>query len=343
MKLWEKILTKMGFIILILILIVIMNCSLFVGNYEISFEEYLMFLKKLFGLESTLSLEKYGMLQSVIFEIRLPRIVAATIIGASLAISGSAFQAMFVNPLVSPGILGVLSGASFGAALGMVLGWSWFFINLSTFVFGILAVLLALTISFIYTSAKNMIILVLGGIISSSLFSALLSIVKYTADPYNTLPAITYWLMGSLSFSTSSMVWNLTIPMICGILILLFFSKYLNALSLGDEEAKALGVDTLKVKIIVILVATFISALSVILAGIIGWIGLIIPHIARLLFGADNKIILPISAILGAIFLLIVDNASRVIFSFEVPIGIVTAIIGIPIFILVLKNAKRGF
>lgn len=313
------------------------------GNYQISLDEYIMFIKKIIGFDSNITLEKYEMLQSVIFEIRLPRIIAAVIIGAALAVSGSAFQAMFVNPLVSPGILGVLSGASFGAALGMVLGWSWFFINLSTFIFGMLAVLFALTISFIYSSAKNMIILVLGGIISSSLFSALLSIVKYSADPYDALPAITYWLMGSLSFSTSNIVWNLSIPMLIGILILIFFSKYLNALSLGDEEAKALGVDTIKIKIIVIITATFISALSVIMAGIIGWIGLIIPHIARLLFGADNKVILPSSALLGAIFLLIVDNTSRMIFSFEIPIGIVTAIIGIPIFILVLKNAKRGF
>lgn len=313
------------------------------GNYQISLDEYIMFIKKIIGFDSNITLEKYEMLQSVIFEIRLPRIIAAVIIGAALAVSGSAFQAMFVNPLVSPGILGVLSGASFGAALGMVLGWSWFFINLSTFIFGMLAVLFALTISFIYSSAKNMIILVLGGIISSSLFSALLSIVKYSADPYDALPAITYWLMGSLSFSTSNIVWDLSIPMLIGILILIFFSKYLNALSLGDEEAKALGVDTIKIKIIVIITATFISALSVIMAGIIGWIGLIIPHIARLLFGADNKVILPSSALLGAIFLLIVDNTSRMIFSFEIPIGIVTAIIGIPIFILVLKNAKRGF
>jgi iron complex transport system permease protein len=343
MKLWGKTLSKIGFMLLIITLLIVMNISLFMGNYQISLDEYLMFIKKVIGFDSNITLEKYEMLQSVIFEIRLPRIIAAVIIGGSLAVSGSAFQAMFVNPLVSPGILGVLSGASFGAALGMVMGWSWFFINLSTFIFGMVAVLFALTISFIYSSAKNMIILVLGGIISSSLFSALLSIVKYSADPYDALPAITYWLMGSLSFSTSNIVWNLSIPMLIGILVLIFLSKYLNALSLGDEEAKALGVDTIKIKIIVIITATFISALSVIMAGIIGWIGLIIPHIARLLFGADNKVILPNSALLGAIFLLIVDNASRIVFSFEVPIGIVTAIIGIPIFILVLKNAKRGF
>jgi len=336
-------LNKFTFIFFILLLIILINCSLFIGNYQISLNEYIEFIKVYLGFKSDISLEKYEMLQSVIFEIRLPRIIGAVLIGSSLAISGATFQAMFVNPLVSPGILGVLSGASFGAALGMVLGWNWFFINVSTFIFGMGAVIFALVISFIYSSAKNMIILVLGGIISSSLFSALLSIVKYAADPYNTLPAITYWLMGSLAFSTSDIVWKLSIPMLLGMLTLIFVSKYLNALSLGDEEAKALGVDTKKVKLVVIIVATLISALSVILAGIIGWIGLIIPHIARLLFGADNKIILPISALLGAIFLLVVDNLSRIIFTFEIPIGIVTAILGIPIFIIVLKNAKKGF
>jgi len=341
MILWGKILNKSIFLIVILFLL--MNFSLLIGNYEISFDNYINFVKKLWGFSSNLTLEQYEILKNIIFNIRLPRIISAVLIGSSLAISGASFQAMFVNPLVSPGILGVLSGASFGATLGMVLGWNWFFINISTFIFGVLAVLFALFISFLYSNAKNMIILVLGGIISSSLFSALLSILKYSADPYDSLPAITYWLMGSLSFSTSSIVWNLLIPLILGNFILIFFSKYLNALSLGDEEAKTLGINTTKIKIIVILVATFISALSVILAGIIGWIGLIIPHIARFLFGADNKIVLPISAVLGAIFLLVVDNTSRIIFTFEVPIGIVTAIIGIPIFIAVLKNAKKSF
>ncbi|RXJ97191.1 ABC transporter permease [Arcobacter sp. AHV-9/2010] len=334
---------KISSFALIVILILMINISLFLGQYQISFDEYLMFLKKLIGLNSLIDDEKYETLKNIIFDIRLPRIISAILIGASLAVAGASFQAMFVNPLVSPGILGVLSGASFGAALGMILGLNWFLINLSTFIFGILAVFFAITISFIYSSSRNMIILVLGGIISSSLFSALLSIIKYGADTNDVLPAITYWLMGSLSFSTSSIVWNLTIPMLGGILILIFFSKYLNALSLGDEEAKALGINTKLIKLIIIIVATLISALSVILAGIIGWIGLIIPHITRLLFGADNKVILPMSALIGAIFLLIVDNTSKLIFSFEIPIGIVTAIIGIPIFIFVLKNAKKGF
>ena len=334
---------KSGYFILVITLIVTINASFFLGQYEISLNEYFMFIQKLLGFNSSISIDKYETMKSVIFDIRLPRIISAILIGASLAVAGASFQAMFVNPLVSPGILGVLSGAPFGAALGMILGLNWFLINLSTFIFGILAVFFAISISFIYSNSRNIIILVLGGIISSSLFSALLSIIKYGADTNDVLPAITYWLMGSLSFSTSSIVWNLTIPMLGGILILIFFSKYLNALSLGDEEAKALGVNTKLLKLIIILVATLISALSVILAGIIGWMGLIIPHITRLIFGADNKVILPMSALIGAIFLLLVDNVSKLIFSFEIPIGIVTAIIGIPIFIFVLKNAKKGF
>lgn len=306
-------------------------------------QEYVLFIKSIFSGEFLLDSSKYEILKGVILNIRFPRIITAVMIGSALAISGAAFQAMFVNPLVSPGILGVLSGASFGAALGMILGFGWFWINAFTFIFGFGAVLSALGISFLYSKSQNMIILVLGGVISSALFGALLSIIKYSADPYDTLPAITYWLMGSLSFSSPSTVWKLFLPMILGMLFLIWLSKYLNALSLGDEEAKALGVNTKAVKLSVILFATLISALSVVLAGIIGWIGLIIPHITRLIFGADNKKIILASGIIGAIFLLIVDDFSRIIFTFEIPIGILTSIIGIPIFITVLKNAKKGF
>jgi iron complex transport system permease protein len=334
---------KIKIVGLLVLLFIIINASIFIGKYSISTQEYILFIKSLFSSDPLLDSSKYEILKSVIFEIRFPRIMTAVIIGASLAVSGAAFQAMFVNPLVSPGILGVLSGASFGAALGMVLGLGWFWINAFTFIFAIVAVLSALGIALLYSKAKNMIILVLGGVISSALFGALLSIIKYSADPYDTLPAITYWLMGSLSFSTPSTVWKLFIPMVIGIFFLIWLSKYLNALSLGDEEAKALGVNTKVVKLSVILFATFISALSVVLAGIIGWIGLIIPHITRLIFGADNKKIIPVSGIIGATFLLVVDNFSRIIFTFEIPIGILTAIVGIPIFIIVLKNAKKGF
>jgi iron complex transport system permease protein len=334
---------KTKIIVLILLLFCIINASIFIGKYSINTQEYILFIKSILSGDPLLDPSKYEILKGVILNIRLPRIITAVMIGSALAISGAVFQAMFVNPLVSPGILGVLSGASFGAALGMVLGFGWFWINAFTFIFGFGAVLSALGISLLYSKSQNMIILVLGWVISSALFGALLSIIKYSADPYDTLPAITYWLMGSLSFSSPSTVWKLFLPMILGMLFLIWLSKYLNALSLGDEEAKALGVNTKAVKLSVILFATLISALSVVLAGIIGWIGLIIPHITRLLFGADNKKIILASGIIGAIFLLIVDDFSRIIFTFEIPIGILTSIIGIPIFITVLKNAKKGF
>jgi len=187
-----------------------------------------------------------------------------------------------------------------------------------------------------------MIVLVLGGIISSSLFTSFLSVLKYTADPQNTLPTIVYWLMGNLALSSKESIYMLLMPMLISMIALVLLSKYLNALSLGDEEAKALGVNVVFLKITAIFFATLLSALSVVLAGVIGWIGLIIPHITRLIFGADNQIVLPMSAFIGAIFLVVVDNVSRLMMNYEIPIGILTSLIGIPIFIVVLKNAREG-
>lgn len=276
-------------------------------------------------------------------EIRLPRILACVLIGTSLAISGAAYQAMFVNPLVSPSILGVLSGAGFGAAVGMFFKFNEYLIQLSTFGFGFLAVTVALGVSALYSRSGSVIVLVLGGVISGSLFTSLLSVLKYAADPNDALPAITYFLMGSLGFTSKSFIQISILPMCAGILLLALSGKYLNALSLGEEEAKSLGVNVARVKIFIILVATFVSALSVTIAGIIGWIGLIVPHIARFIFGADNRAVLASSAMIGAIFLLFCDSFSRLIFTFEIPIGIVTSLFGIPMFIIVLRRAKRSF
>ena len=276
-------------------------------------------------------------------EIRLPRILACVLIGASLAISGAAYQAMFVNPLVSPSILGVLSGAGFGAAVGMFFKLNEYLIQLSTFGFGFFAVAVALSVSALYSRSDSVIVLVLGGVISGSLFTSLLSVLKYAADPSDALPAITYFLMRSLGFASKSFIQISILPMCAGVLLLALSGKYLNALSLGEEEAKSLGVNVARVKIFIILVATFVSALSVTIAGIIGWIGLIVPHIARFIFGADNRAVLASSAMIGAIFLLFCDSFSRLIFTFEIPIGIVTSLFGIPMFIVVLRRAKRNF
>lgn len=317
--------------------------SLSMGRYEIRLSTLIEFLAwKGFGI-GTIP-ENATLLANIIFDIRLPRILATMVVGASLAVSGGAFQAMFVNPLVSPGILGVLAGSSFGAALGIMLSDSWLGVQISSFVFGFMAVVVALSVARIYgKNAPTTILLVLGGVISSALFSALLSIVKYMADPYNKLPAIVYWLMGSFSAVDMKLFLSVFFPLFISIVLLSLMGKYLNILSLGDDDAKALGVRVALVRNSAILLATFLSALTVVVAGMIGWVGLIIPHIARFMVGADNRVLLPMCVLLGALFLLWVDTLCRTVMSVEIPVGIVTALVGIPIFILALRNAKKGF
>ena len=332
--------SNLGCAFLALLLALCVAGSLLLGKYGFSAEDYSRYVTALLRGES---LKDFEVMHTLLLEIRLPRILACVLIGASLAISGAAYQAMFVNPLVSPSILGVISGAGFGAAVGMFFKFNEYLIQLSTFGFGFLAVAVALGVSALYSRSGSVIVLVLGGVISGSLFTSLLSVLKYAADPNDALPAITYFLMGSLGFASKSFIQISILPMCAGVLLLTLSGKYLNALSLGEEEAKSLGVNTTRVKIFIILVATFISALSVTIAGIIGWIGLIVPHIARFIFGADNRAVLASSAMIGAIFLLFCDSFSRLIFTFEIPIGIVTSLFGIPMFIIVLRRAKRSF
>ena len=332
--------SKRAFAFLALLLALCVAGSLLLGKYGFGAEDYTRYALALLRGES---LKDFEVMHTLLLEIRLPRILACVLIGASLAISGAAYQAMFVNPLVSPSILGVLSGAGFGAAVGMFFKLNEYLIQLSTFGFGFLAVAVALGISALYSRSGSVIVLVLGGVISGSLFTSLLSVLKYAADPNDALPAITYFLMGSLGFASKSFIQISILPMCAGVLLLALSGKYLNALSLGEEEAKSLGVNVARVKIFIILAATFVSALSVTIAGIIGWIGLIVPHISRFIFGADNRAVLASSAMIGAIFLLFCDSFSRLIFTFEIPIGIVTSLFGIPMFIVVLRRAKRSF
>ncbi|AOO66420.1 FecCD family ABC transporter permease [Sulfurospirillum halorespirans] len=317
--------------------------SLALGRYEIDLSTLTqLLLWKLLNIGTAPN--EVMLLSNIVFDIRLPRILAVILVGAALSVSGGAFQAMFVNPLVSPGILGVLAGASFGAALGIMISESWFGVQLFSFAFGFVAVLVALGVAKIYgRSGSQTILLVLGGVISSSLFSALLSTVKYVADPYNKLPTIVYWLMGSFSAVDMKTLSGVAIPLIFSTIALSLMGKYLNVLSLGDEDAKALGVRVVWVRNSAILLATLLSTLTVVVAGMIGWVGLIIPHIARFLVGADNRVLLPMCALLGATFLIIVDTLCRTSMSVEIPIGIATSLIGIPIFVFALKNAKKGF
>jgi len=323
-------------------LLIIMVVSLCLGKYPLQLAEISSFFRQEWFGGGGLPTERMELLRNLLLEIRLPRILAAALIGAALATSGAAYQAMFVNPLVSPSLLGVLSGASFGAALGMVFFKNWYEVQLASFLGGVTAVLVAVGLARVYRISGT-IMLVLGGVISGALFAALLSLVKYLADPYNQLPAIVYWLMGNLSLADRTTVLRVSLPICLGLGILMLSARKLNVLSMGDEEAAALGINVQRVRLLVITAATLISALTVVIAGAVGWVGLIIPHIARMLVGPDNSTLLPVSALLGAGYLIVVDDVARLAFAFELPIGIVTALVGIPFFMLVLGNARKGW
>ncbi|MBU0632204.1 iron ABC transporter permease [bacterium] len=326
-----------------LLLILFAILSLLWGQYPIDFHTFISYLDYKFFGSTNGDIATFALLDNIIMEIRLPRVILAILIGSSLATSGAVFQAMFVNPLVSPGILGVLAGASFGAALGMLISEQWFVVQILAFLFGFIAVGFAVIVATMVTNSRSTVMLVLGGVISGSLFTSLLSVIKYVADPYSTLPAIVYWLMGSLSSTELSNVLLLSVPMLISVALMIVMSKYFDILSLGDEEAKALGINVKLIRIVAILLATLASSLSVVMAGIIGWIGLIIPHIIRMAIGPSHRVLIPLSAILGAIFLLLADSVSRLALSVEIPIGILTSLIGIPIFVIVLKNARAAW
>jgi iron complex transport system permease protein len=326
---------------LLLLLFFAIIVSLTLGKYPLSLGEIFNFLSVSCGFGS-MDGQKCELFKNIIVDIRLPRILAAVLIGAALSVSGVAFQSMFINPLVSPSLLGVLSGASFGAALGMIVSNNWFAVQSSSFLFGFLAVLLSVGIARLYRGDR-LLMLILGGIISGALFTALLSIVKYVADPYNQLPAIVYWLMGGLSMADNGTILVTSIPIGIGVLVIVILSPYLNILSMGDDEAKTLGVNVSVIRMTLIFFATLISALTVVIGGMIGWVGLIIPHVARMLVGPDNRLLLPVSALIGALYLVGVDDVSRLLFNVEIPLGIVTSLVGIPFFALVLKNARKGW
>ncbi len=318
-----------------------MVMGLAIGRYPLPVTDIGHFFLAAAGLED-MTEARYTLLFNLVVQIRLPRVLAAVLVGASLAASGAAFQAVFRNPLVSPGLLGVLAGAAFGAALGILISGDWWVVQSLSFLFGMVAVSLGIAIANLF-GGGSIIMLVLGGVIAGAFFTSLLSMVKYVADPYNQLPAIVYWLMGSLAQSDISRLAWFALPMGLGIATLMLLGRALDALSMGDEEAMSLGVPVKQVRYGVIGAATLISALTVSLAGMIGWVGLIVPHIARLLVGPGNTRLLPASAALGATFLLVADGLSRTLTTVEIPIGIVTELIGIAAFLLVLKRARSGW
>ncbi len=288
-----------------------------------------------------LSTDQLNSFITIMMEIRLPRILAAILCGLSLSISGAAYQSMFRNPLVSPDLLGVLAGSAFGALLGMILGLSINIAQIGAYIFGVLAVALAIGLSNFFPG-NRLVMIILGGVISSSFFSSLLSILKYVADSQQKLPSIIFWLMGGFSNLSTDSLWICAFVILPCSFILLFMGGQLNLLSMGDEEAQSLGINVNKARNIIIALTTAICAATVALGGMIGWVGLMIPHIARMITGPDNRQLLPVSGLIGSIYLLLVDNLCRCSMDSEIPIGIVTSLIGIPFFIFVSYKTSKN-
>ena len=279
------------------------------------------------------------------FESRIPRIAAALLIGCGLSLSGAAYQGIFRNPMVSPDLLGASAGAGFGAAFGFLLEMPAAGVQLLAFIFGIVSVVITLIISRMAGGKmeNSPILMVLSGIVVGALFQAFISIIKYVADPFDTMPSIAFWLMGGLTYVTSSDLVFLTVPVLVSALVLYLMRWKINLLSLGSDEAAALGLSVRKYRGVIIICATLMTASSVAVGGMIGWVGLIIPHFARIFAGPDYRRMMPCTAVLGAGFLLMVDDVARCMFPQELTIGILTAIIGAPVFIMLLTRGYRGF
>lgn len=330
-----------GYFIIAGLIIILFFCfiiSFLLGRYPIQPVELLkIFFSKVVHIQQTWS-EKTEM---ILFNVRLPRIIIAALVGCCLSAAGAAYQGIFMNPMVSPDILGSSSGAAFGAALAILMGCTSFGISLSAFCFSILTVAIVCRVS---KRAKNNPILglVLSGIMVGSLFSSATSFLKLIADPNQQLPAITYWLMGSFSGVKQTDILIAFVPMLIGLIALFLMRWKINILAIGEDEARSMGVETKHVRLMVIVGATLITAASISVAGMIGWVGLVIPHLSRMLIGCDYRKLLPTSMLMGAIFMLIVDNIARLATTSEIPIGILTSFIGAPFFLyLITKESDK--
>ena len=330
-------------VVLVIILLFVFLLSFSIGRYSSVkfFDPIKILIYKIFP--NWIKRDWQQSNEIVVLNIRLPRILAATFVGAALPIAGASYQALFSNPMASPDTLGVSNGSSVGAVIAILLGMSTFMIEVSAFIVGVISVFLVFTVAVIISKRKNLTLyLVLVGMVVSSLLSAILSILKYTCDPENQLPAITYWLMGSFNGISMKDISIYFIFFIIGLIPLFLIRWRMNILSLSDIEAKSIGENPNLIRTITIFCATLLTAASVAITGGVGWIGLIIPHIARILVGNDFRKVLPTSALIGSIFTLILDNLARSMFVSEIPIGILTAIIGAPIFFVVLIKYRRN-
>ena len=328
------------------VLLVLFAVSLTFGRYGVSVFDVVRILFYRFwrgiGLDRVwpMAVTWTAKAESAVVNVRLPRVALACMVGCSLSAAGATFQGVFQNPMASPDILGASGGAAFGAALAILLGLSSAFITLFAFAGALLTVALVFLIAR-RAPGQRTVNLILAGIMIGSLFSAGTSYLKLVADPSNQLPAITYWLMGSLSGTKHVTVPTAAIPMAIGLVPLLLLRWRLNVLSLGDSEAGALGVNVGALRAALIVCATLVTAASIAVSGTIGWVGLVIPHLCRRLVGSDHRTLLPCSMLIGASFLLAVDDVSRNLFATEIPIGILTAVVGAPFFIWLLLRKEK--
>lgn len=322
--------------ILAILLVFLFLFSFILGHYDVPLKEVVRIL-----LSGIIPYEADSKMRIAVLNIRLPRILLACLVGCSLSAAGTAYQSVFRNPMASPDILGASSGACFGAALAILSGFSHGGITALAFLFSLLSIVLVYLIG--RTARRNRIVtLLLAGMMISSLFSAGTSYIKLVADPSNQLPAITYWLMGSLSGTHMKDIRFMLIPAALGLIPLLLIRWRLNLLTLSEDEAESMGIDTRKLRLVTIICSTILTAASVSVSGMIGWVGLVIPHLCRKLVGNDCRYLIPASMVFGAFFLLLVDNVSRNLLAVEIPIGILTAFIGAPFFIYLMTRKESS-
>lgn len=323
---------------LVVFVVAAVVASLMLGRYPISPDEALgMLVSRLFPLDAFWTDQQ----ATLFFNVRLPRILLGLMVGCSLAAAGAAFQGTFQNPLVSPDILGASQGAAFGAAIAILLGAAAFGVSASAFAFSIVAVLLVLLVG-ARAKGNHLMVVVLAGVMVSSLFSAGVSYTKLVADPANgELADITYWLMGSLTGAKTADVQMAAVPMAAGLAVLFALRWRINILTMGDDEAATMGVNARRTRIVVIAAATLVTASSVAVSGMIGWVGLVIPHLCRMLVGCDYRKLMPASMLMGAGFLLLVDDIARLATTSEIPIGILTAFVGAPFFLYLITRKKQ--
>jgi len=319
--------------VLALLLAVVAIGSAAIGSYPISLHDWWSVLR---------APSAGGTAEIVLLQIRLPRLLACILVGSGLALAGASYQGLFNNPMVSPDILGASAGAGLGAAVGILLGFDFVAIQSLSFAGGLVAVLLAWALaSGLCRRGDPVLMLVLVGILIGSMFTALISLTKYLADPMNKLPAITFWLLGSFASITHRDVLLAGVPIAAGCIPLLLLRWRLNVLCMGEQEARTLGMNTRAMRFTVIVCATLITAASVSICGMVGWIGLVVPHLARMVVGPNHKFLLPAAAIMGGCFLLLVDDVARTAGALEIPVGILTALIGAPFFLFLLMRERR--